>query len=53
MNRAVDYRTDLGPPGVTFYEMLTGRLPFAGRDTLEWFHAHLAKAPVDSGGAPP
>ncbi|MCY1074260.1 trifunctional serine/threonine-protein kinase/ATP-binding protein/sensor histidine kinase [Archangium lansingense] len=46
MNRAVDYRTDFYSLGVSFYEVLTGRLPFRGQDVLEWFHAHLAQAPV-------
>ncbi|WNG27718.1 AAA family ATPase [Cystobacter fuscus] len=45
MNRAVDYRTDFYSLGVTFYEVLTGRLPFRGQDMLEWFHAHLAQSP--------
>ncbi|MBN1205639.1 MAG: AAA family ATPase [Myxococcaceae bacterium] len=45
MNRAVDYRTDFYSLGVTFYEMLTGVLPFQGRDVLEVLHAHLAQAP--------
>ncbi|WNG19411.1 AAA family ATPase [Cystobacter fuscus] len=45
MNRSVDYRTDLYSLGVTFYELLTGTLPFHGRDALEWFHAHMAQTP--------
>ncbi|MDY7226060.1 AAA family ATPase [Hyalangium rubrum] len=46
MNRALDYRTDFYSLGVTFYQLLTGGLPFQGRDPLEWMHAHLAQAPV-------
>ncbi|WP_224246035.1 trifunctional serine/threonine-protein kinase/ATP-binding protein/sensor histidine kinase [Hyalangium gracile] len=46
MNRTLDYRTDLYSLGITFYQLLTGSLPFEGKDALEWIHAHLAQAPV-------
>ena len=46
MNRALDYRTDFYSLGVTFYELLTGKLPFATTDVLELVHCHLAKQPV-------
>ncbi len=46
MNRIVDYRTDLYSLGVTFYEMLTGKVPFESSDPLELVHFHIAKPPI-------
>jgi len=43
MNRVIDYRTDFYSLGVTFYEILTGQLPFTTTDPMELVHCHIAK----------
>ncbi|WP_143273269.1 trifunctional serine/threonine-protein kinase/ATP-binding protein/sensor histidine kinase [Bradyrhizobium canariense] len=43
MNRSVDSRSDLYALGVTFYQMLTGSLPFDAIDAMEWVHCHIAR----------
>ena len=45
MNRLLDWRTDFYSFGVTFYELLTGRLPFLATEPIELVHAHLALMP--------
>src|SRR5712692_604148 len=49
MNRSTDSRSDLYSLGVTLYQMLTGALPFAAADPLEWVHCHIARQPIPPG----
>ncbi|MCB0032570.1 MAG: AAA family ATPase, partial [Anaerolineales bacterium] len=46
MNRTLDYRSDFYSLGVTFYEMLTGDVPFKANNFLEVIHAHIARRPL-------
>jgi predicted ATPase len=43
MNRDLDYRADYYSLGVTFFELLTGSLPFTATDPLGWVHCHVSK----------
>jgi len=45
MNRSIDSRSDLYSLGITFYQMLTGVLPFYASDPIEWVHCHVARQP--------
>jgi serine/threonine protein kinase len=46
MNRSIDARRDLYAFGVTLYRMLTGTLPFAAVDPMEWVHCHIARKAI-------
>ncbi len=47
MNRGIDYRTDFYSLGVTFYQLLTGQLPFDSNDPMELVHCHIARIPTE------
>ena len=51
VNRSIDSRSDLYSLGVTFYEMLTGSLPFTASDPMEWVHCHIARQPAAPSGS--
>ncbi|MEM9457742.1 MAG: AAA family ATPase [Myxococcota bacterium] len=44
-NRVIDRATDFYSLGVTFHELLTGRLPFEADDPMELVHCHIAMPP--------
>ena len=46
MNRAVDYRSDFYTLGITFYHLLTGKVPFEAEDAIGVVHAHIARTQV-------
>ncbi len=45
-NRSIDYRSDFYSLGVTFYEILTKKLPFYSKDPNELVYFHLTKEPI-------
>jgi len=45
INQPVDYRSDFYALGVTLFECLAGRLPFARTSAAEMFHCHIARRP--------
>ncbi|WP_414545069.1 AAA family ATPase [Nostoc sp. CCY0012] len=53
MNRGIDYRSDFYSLGITFFEILTGQLPFISDDPLELVHCHIAKIPPELGNEIP
>ncbi|PRX33491.1 PAS domain S-box-containing protein [Orenia metallireducens] len=45
IDRVIDYRTDYYSLGVSFYQLLTGQLPFDYADEMELIYAHIARQP--------
>ena len=48
-----DARSDIFSLGIVMYEMITGRLPFKGRNSVDVMHAVMHEEPAPLGEAPP
>ncbi len=46
INRSIDYRSDYYSLGISFYQILTQKLPFESTDPLEVIHLHMAMKPI-------
>jgi serine/threonine protein kinase len=46
INRSIDSGSDLHSLGVTRYQMITGRLPLAASEPMEWVHCRVARKPA-------
>jgi predicted ATPase/signal transduction histidine kinase len=46
LNIPPDFRSDLYSLGITFYELICGKLPFRSNDPMQLMHFHIAKMPV-------
>ncbi len=53
MNRGIDYRSDFYSLGITFFELLTGQLPFTTTDPMELVYCHIAKQPPNASSINP
>ena len=49
----VDLRADIYALGITFYESLTGKLPFAGKNRIQMIFHHLNTVPAPPGALNP
>lgn len=46
LSQAIDHRADLYALGATFYELLTGQIPFQGQDANTIIQGHLTQLPT-------
>lgn len=46
LRKPIDERSDLYSLGIIFYQLVTGTLPYEGRDTSTLIHQHIAQEPA-------